>query len=183
MFCLPISTFMYLWAIYIFSGLVCLFCCSQIGRPILGIYQSHTDRWMYCRDWERGHAVLFLGKHKSDFRYSAEAKLMFFFFHVIPTQRPHTYTQNFGIFVRPSVLPWRGAWCRPSTWPSMPSAPPAEPCPVQATQSACHNPCFSSIYRLTEFFWWPLLVPLTTATHDAGFTRGNENSDEKHPTS
>jgi hypothetical protein len=27
MFCLPISTFMYLWAIHIFQGLVCLFCC------------------------------------------------------------------------------------------------------------------------------------------------------------
>jgi hypothetical protein len=45
-FCLPISTFMYLWAIYIFPGLVCLFCCSQIGRPILEIYKSLTDMWM-----------------------------------------------------------------------------------------------------------------------------------------
>jgi hypothetical protein len=50
MFCLPISTFMYLWAIYIFLGLVCLFCWSQIGRPILGIYKSFTDTWM----WELG---------------------------------------------------------------------------------------------------------------------------------
>ncbi len=46
MFCLPISTFMYLWAIYIFPGSVCLFCCSQIGRPVLGIYKSFTDTWM-----------------------------------------------------------------------------------------------------------------------------------------
>jgi hypothetical protein len=43
MFCLSISTFMYLWAIYIFPESVCLFCCSQIGRPILGIYKSLTD--------------------------------------------------------------------------------------------------------------------------------------------
>jgi hypothetical protein len=46
MYCLPISTFMYLRAIYIFPGLVCLYCCSQIGRPILGIYISLTDTWM-----------------------------------------------------------------------------------------------------------------------------------------
>jgi hypothetical protein len=90
-----------------------------------------------CRNWERGHAVSFLGIHKSDFQHSAEAKLMFFFFHVIPTQRAHIY--YLGIFVTQPVLPWRGAWCRPSTWPSTPSAPPAEPCPVQATQSVCHN--------------------------------------------
>jgi hypothetical protein len=31
MFCLPISTFMYLCAIYIFPGLVCLLCCSQMS--------------------------------------------------------------------------------------------------------------------------------------------------------
>ncbi len=36
MFCLPISTVMSLWAIYIFTISVCLFCCSQIGRLILG---------------------------------------------------------------------------------------------------------------------------------------------------
>jgi hypothetical protein len=46
MFCLTIFTFMYLWAIYIFPGSVCLFCCSQICRLILGIYESLTDTWM-----------------------------------------------------------------------------------------------------------------------------------------
>jgi hypothetical protein len=35
MFFLPISTFRYLWAIYIFPRSICLFCCNQIGRPIL----------------------------------------------------------------------------------------------------------------------------------------------------
>ncbi len=47
MLCLPVSTFMYLWAIYIFPGSVCLFCCSQIGRPILGIYNSLADTVQY----------------------------------------------------------------------------------------------------------------------------------------
>ena len=45
-FCLPISTLMYLWAIYLFPGLVSLFCCSLIGRPILGINRSITHTWM-----------------------------------------------------------------------------------------------------------------------------------------
>ncbi len=31
----------------IFPGSVCLFCFSQIGRPILGIYKSLTYTWMY----------------------------------------------------------------------------------------------------------------------------------------
>ncbi len=38
----PIPTFMYL-----FPGLVCLFGCPKIGRPILGIYKSLTDTWMW----------------------------------------------------------------------------------------------------------------------------------------
>ncbi len=64
MFCLPISTFMYLWAIYIFPGSVCLLCC----RPILEyINHSQTREW---RNWEWGCSVSLIGIHKSDFRYS-----------------------------------------------------------------------------------------------------------------
>jgi hypothetical protein len=47
MFCLPIPTLIYLWENYIFPGSVCLFCCSQICRPILGIYKLSTDTWMW----------------------------------------------------------------------------------------------------------------------------------------
>ncbi len=32
--------------LYIFLGSVCLFCCSQIARLILGIYKLLTDTWM-----------------------------------------------------------------------------------------------------------------------------------------
>ncbi len=41
----PIPTFMCLWAIYIFPGLVHIFGCSIIDRPILEIYKSLTDIW------------------------------------------------------------------------------------------------------------------------------------------
>jgi hypothetical protein len=34
----PISAFMCLWTIYIFPGLVHIFSCSRIGRPIVGIH-------------------------------------------------------------------------------------------------------------------------------------------------
>ncbi len=38
-----ISTFMYLWAIYIYPRLVHLFSRSRIGRPIVRIYKSLTE--------------------------------------------------------------------------------------------------------------------------------------------
>ncbi len=68
MFYLPISSFMYLWAIYICSGLVCLFCGRRKGRPIPYINRSQTHE---CRNWERGRTVSFLGIHKLDYPYSA----------------------------------------------------------------------------------------------------------------
>ncbi len=39
----PISTFLCLWAIYIFPGSVHKFGCSKIDRPFLEIYKSLTD--------------------------------------------------------------------------------------------------------------------------------------------
>ncbi len=36
----PDSTFMYLWAIHVFTASVCLFCCNKIGGQILGIHKS-----------------------------------------------------------------------------------------------------------------------------------------------
>ncbi len=47
MFCLPVPTLIYLWEIYIFPALVCIFCCREICGPILGIYKSLTDTWMW----------------------------------------------------------------------------------------------------------------------------------------
>ncbi len=39
----PVPTFMFLWAIYIFLGSVCLFCYRKIGGPNMG---SLTDTWI-----------------------------------------------------------------------------------------------------------------------------------------
>ncbi len=55
MFCFSIPALIYLWEIYIFPGLVCLFCCSQICGPILGIYKSLTDT--KCGNWDWGRAI------------------------------------------------------------------------------------------------------------------------------
>jgi hypothetical protein len=54
---------------YKFSGSVCQFCKSQIGRPILGIYKSLTG-YMNVGIGKEGRAVSFLGIHKSGYRYS-----------------------------------------------------------------------------------------------------------------
>ncbi len=48
-----IPTFMYLWAIYIFPGSICLYGCSKMGGRILGIYKSLTDTWMW--NWQTKH--------------------------------------------------------------------------------------------------------------------------------
>ncbi len=43
----PISTFMCLWAIYIFSRIGPHISSSRKGRPIVGIYNSLTETWMW----------------------------------------------------------------------------------------------------------------------------------------
>ncbi len=72
MFCLPVLTLIYLWEIYIFQGSVCLFCCWEICGPILGLYKSLTDTWMWkfgLKPW-----IPRKGIHKWDFPCSAADK-------------------------------------------------------------------------------------------------------------
>ncbi len=68
----PISTFMCLWAVYIFPRSICLFCCRIKFGQILGICKSLTDTWM----WKLGRRLrnstemeyingIFVAVHKS----------------------------------------------------------------------------------------------------------------------
>ncbi len=56
---------------YIFPRSVFLFCCRKTGGPIVEIYYSLTDTWM----WKLGLRLrsFFLGVHKSDFLCSVQA--------------------------------------------------------------------------------------------------------------
>jgi hypothetical protein len=51
-----VSTFMFLWAIYIFPGSVCPFCCRKVDRFWKYINRSQTHE---CGNWDWGHAILF----------------------------------------------------------------------------------------------------------------------------
>ncbi len=70
----PISTYICQWAIYtvycISRWSVCLFCCGKICGPILGIYKSLSETWIWNWDW--GRAFPFLETHKWDIRCSVE---------------------------------------------------------------------------------------------------------------
>ncbi len=70
MFCLPVPSLIYLWEIYTFSRLVCLFCCRKICGPILGIYKSLTDTWMWKLGLRPRNSRK--GIHKWDFPCSVE---------------------------------------------------------------------------------------------------------------
>ncbi len=50
----PQSTFMCLWAIYIFQGLVHIFSCSRIGRPWSWKYINLAQIYK-CMNWEAEH--------------------------------------------------------------------------------------------------------------------------------
>ncbi len=65
----PISTFMCLWAIYIFPRSICLYCCRKyVDRSWEYINRSQKHE---CGNWDWGRAIPRKGIHKRDFRCSA----------------------------------------------------------------------------------------------------------------
>ncbi len=66
----PVSTFMRLWAIYIFPRSICLFCWRKyVDRSWDYINRSQTHE---CWNWSWGRAIPRKGIHKWNFRCSAE---------------------------------------------------------------------------------------------------------------
>jgi hypothetical protein len=66
----PISTFMCLWAMYMFPWSVCLFFLRKICGPILEIYKSLSGTCV-CANWDWSRAVPRKGINKLDLPCSA----------------------------------------------------------------------------------------------------------------
>ncbi len=70
MFCVPVSTLISLWEIYIFAGSVCLFCGREISwRSWKYINRSQTYE---CGNWDWGRAIPWKGIHRWDFPCSVD---------------------------------------------------------------------------------------------------------------
>ncbi len=99
----PISTFMCLWAIYIFPRSVCLFCCRKICGQILRMNKSLTETWMWKLGL-RGRSVPRKGIHKWDFRCRALWTMIF------------VYWQHFSFNIIYFLYTCRGIAILPKIW-------------------------------------------------------------------
>ncbi len=81
----PNSTFMCLWAIYIFPWLICLCCCRKICGPILGINKSLTYTWMGIWEYINGISVVL----------TSQRNLYSIFLLLFPTKLEHFLTLSF----------------------------------------------------------------------------------------
>ncbi len=105
-----ISTFMSLWAIYIFPQSVCLFC----WRKYVDRSWVYTNRSPECGNWGWGRAIPRKGIYIWDFRYSVGwAQALCQPWHTLPDLPPKRCTP-------PSLALW--TWC-----PMVPSLSPPPP--------------------------------------------------------
>jgi hypothetical protein len=106
MFCLQDITLIYLWEIYIFPGLVCIFCCRELCGLILGIYKSLPDAWMWNWDW--GGAIPRKGIHKWDFPYSVRFFVCYcvssYLYWLLLHQRSHFISLHCGLIFQFFVI-------------------------------------------------------------------------------
>ncbi len=105
----PIPTYMYLWAIYILPGSVCLVGCSTIGRPFLGIYKSLTYMYMNVKIERQNIIILCFGNN-------AAAQFQFFGIHkseptIILDSPPALHLQ-----CRPAQKSWFYVLVDPQHW-------------------------------------------------------------------
>ncbi len=89
-----ISTFMSLWAIYIFPGSICLFCCRKyVDRSREYINRSQTHQ---CGNLDWGRAIPIKGIHKCDFSCSVLVCLALMYFRDLITARRTLFWEGHG---------------------------------------------------------------------------------------
>ncbi len=140
----PISTFMHLWAIYIFPRSVSLFCWRKyVERSWDYINRSQTHE---CWNWGWGCAIPRKGIHKRDFRYSAlELHCILLSYTLYCTELPCTllsFTASFFPFFLSYAAPH---WAAPEFYSAI-----THPTELHCTLLSYDAACWATLSHPTE---------------------------------